>query len=223
MSTINAIDSAIPIAISKGGTNATSMSTTDGVAYYNGTSILVTSAGTANQVLTSNGAGVAPTYAAITNASGTPIQQSRTTSFSTTSTTTVLQTSGTPTTSNTVLLTSLTITPTTSTNILIFNWTCVCATSITLGTSYAGVAFFLFQGTTLLTSESVFCGVGGNVNTINFQYQLAAGTTSSTTYSIYYACNSSTGSGTAYINQNSSGNNYNGTYAYTLTVTEVAL
>jgi len=53
-----------PLPIEEGGTNAVTMGTTDGVVYYDGTSLVTTSAGTANQVLTSNGAGVAPTYQA---------------------------------------------------------------------------------------------------------------------------------------------------------------
>jgi len=51
-----------PVTIAQGGTNATSMATTDGVAYYDGTRIVVTGAGTAGQVLASGGAGVAPAY-----------------------------------------------------------------------------------------------------------------------------------------------------------------
>lgn len=62
MATINAINSNIPIEISKGGTNATSMGTTNGVNYYDGTSLVTTAAGTSAQVLTSNGTGSAPTY-----------------------------------------------------------------------------------------------------------------------------------------------------------------
>ena len=64
MVTINSIDSNIPIEISKGGTNSTSL-TSNGVLYYDGTSLVTTAAGTTGQVLTSNGAGVAPTYAAV--------------------------------------------------------------------------------------------------------------------------------------------------------------
>jgi hypothetical protein len=51
-----------PLPIIQGGTNATSMATTDGVVYFDGTSLVTTSAGTATYVLTSNGPGVAPTY-----------------------------------------------------------------------------------------------------------------------------------------------------------------
>ena len=53
-----------PIPIANGGTNATSMATTDGVVYFDGTRLVTTAVGTAGQVLTSNGAGVAPTFQA---------------------------------------------------------------------------------------------------------------------------------------------------------------
>lgn len=69
MANRNAIDSSIPIEIEKGGTNATSMTTTNGINYFDGTSLVTTSAGTISQVLTSNGAGSAPTFQ--TNTSGT--------------------------------------------------------------------------------------------------------------------------------------------------------
>ena len=52
----------VPVAIANGGTNATSMTTTDGVVYYDGTRLVTTTVGTAGQFLTSNGAGVAPTF-----------------------------------------------------------------------------------------------------------------------------------------------------------------
>ena len=48
--------------IANGGTNATSMANTDGVVYYDGTRLVTTTVGTATQVLTSNGAGLAPTF-----------------------------------------------------------------------------------------------------------------------------------------------------------------
>ncbi len=50
------------LAIANGGTNATSMTNTDGVVYYDGTRLVTTAVGTATQVLTSNGAGVAPSF-----------------------------------------------------------------------------------------------------------------------------------------------------------------
>ncbi len=58
-----------PIPIVEGGTGATSFGTTDGTVYYNGTNFITTATGTAGFVLTSGGAGVAPTYQAV-SASG---------------------------------------------------------------------------------------------------------------------------------------------------------
>jgi len=65
MVTKNAINSDIPIEISKGGTNASSMTNTYGVNYFDGTRLETTTVGTAGQVLTSNGAGSAPTMQAL--------------------------------------------------------------------------------------------------------------------------------------------------------------
>jgi len=56
-----------PMPIAEGGTNAITMTNTDGVVYYTGSALATTGVGTATQVLTSNGAGVAPTFQ---NASG---------------------------------------------------------------------------------------------------------------------------------------------------------
>lgn len=64
MATINSINSSIPIEISLGGTNATSMATDYGVAYFDGTNVAtIASVGTATHVLTSN-ASAAPTFQA---------------------------------------------------------------------------------------------------------------------------------------------------------------
>ena len=60
--TKNSINSNIPIEIAKGGTNAISMANTDGVCYFDGTRLVTTSVGVSGQVLTSNGAAVAPTF-----------------------------------------------------------------------------------------------------------------------------------------------------------------
>lgn len=54
----------VPVVIADGGTNATSMTNTYGVVYFDGTLLNTTAVGTATQVLTSNGAGVAPTFQA---------------------------------------------------------------------------------------------------------------------------------------------------------------
>lgn len=54
-----------PIPIANGGTNATSFATTDGTVYFDGTRLVTTVTGSAGQVLTSGGAGVAPAYASL--------------------------------------------------------------------------------------------------------------------------------------------------------------
>lgn len=59
-----------PLPIIQGGTNATSMTTTDGVIYYDGTRLVTTAAGTSTYVLTSNGAGNAPTFQVSSGGSG---------------------------------------------------------------------------------------------------------------------------------------------------------
>lgn len=64
MAIITPIGSSKPIQIAFGGTNASSMTNTDGVVYFDGTSLVTTTVGSATQVLTSNGAGVAPTFQA---------------------------------------------------------------------------------------------------------------------------------------------------------------
>lgn len=53
------------LVIANGGTNANAMANTFGVNYFDGTRIVTTAVGTATHVLTSNGAGVAPTFQAI--------------------------------------------------------------------------------------------------------------------------------------------------------------
>ena len=53
-----------PVSIANGGTNATTMATADGTVIFDGTRLVTTATGTAGQLLTSNGAGVAPTYQA---------------------------------------------------------------------------------------------------------------------------------------------------------------
>lgn len=61
MATINAIDSNIPIEISKGGTNTTSFATANGTVIFDGTRLVTVATGTATQVLTSNSPS-APTF-----------------------------------------------------------------------------------------------------------------------------------------------------------------
>jgi len=80
MATNNSINSNIPIQISKGGTNATTMGTTDGTIYYDGTKLVTTATGTSAQVLTSNGSGSAPTYQAAPSGDALVFIQSQTAS-----------------------------------------------------------------------------------------------------------------------------------------------
>ncbi|MGB8467388.1 MAG: tail fiber domain-containing protein [Candidatus Babeliales bacterium] len=60
------INLSIPVTIANGGTNATSMTNTDGVVYFDGTLLNTTTVGTAGQLLASNGTGNAPTFQAFT-------------------------------------------------------------------------------------------------------------------------------------------------------------
>lgn len=63
MATINSINSTIPISLAKGGTNATSMTTDYATIYYDTSKLAtVASAGSAGQLLTSNGGGSPPTF-----------------------------------------------------------------------------------------------------------------------------------------------------------------
>lgn len=82
--------------IANGGTNASSFAVTDGTAYFDGTRLVTTATGTANQVLTSNGAGVAPTYQAV-SASGavTSVNAGANTSITGTATAPIVNVAGT--------------------------------------------------------------------------------------------------------------------------------
>jgi hypothetical protein len=62
MATNNSINSNIPIEIVKGGTNVTSFATTDGVVYFDGTTLVTTAVGAFGDVLTSNGVGTPPAF-----------------------------------------------------------------------------------------------------------------------------------------------------------------
>jgi hypothetical protein len=64
MATNNANDYNNPLAIAQGGTNASSMSSTNGVVYYDGSSLVTTPTGVSMQLLTSSGTGNAPTWQA---------------------------------------------------------------------------------------------------------------------------------------------------------------
>ena len=64
ITTTGSVALTVPVVIANGGTNATTFATTDGTVYFDGTRLVTTATGTAGQVLTSNGVGVAPTYQA---------------------------------------------------------------------------------------------------------------------------------------------------------------
>lgn len=179
----------------------------------------IASVGTSGQVLVSNGAGALPTFQAVpaSSATGTPIQQKRTTSSSATSTTKAILNSTTPTTSNTTSLFSISFTPTSSSNTLLFQ-----AAIPILPTVATGAAIIcLFSGTTLLVTAPV-SAIGSNsaINTANLYYEATAGTTSTTTYAIYYAGNG-TVTGTTYVNQDVVGNTLGSSLTATFTITEV--
>ncbi len=61
-----------PLTIAQGGTNTTTLANTNGTTYYNGTSLATVSPGTSGHILTSNGAGSAPSYQSI-DPSGTNV------------------------------------------------------------------------------------------------------------------------------------------------------
>ena len=84
-----------------------------------------------------------------------------------------------PTTSNTTSLISITYTPTSSSNYLNFDF---CTFYSINGAE--GIWFFLFQGSTLI---GVFPFDIGSSTIAAFKFSMQAGTTSSTTYSVYYA------------------------------------
>lgn len=63
---VGTISLSIPVSIADGGTNAITMTNTNGVNYFDGTSIVTTTVGTAGDVLTSNGVGLAPTFQPVT-------------------------------------------------------------------------------------------------------------------------------------------------------------
>ena len=68
--TKNSINATSPLGIASGGTATSSFATQYGVAYYDGTKIATTGAGTTGQVLTSAGSGSAPTFQSPSGSAG---------------------------------------------------------------------------------------------------------------------------------------------------------
>lgn len=152
------------------------------------------------------------------NASGTSqlVQQVRAQSTTSVSSTKFLTITSTPTTANSDLLISATITPTNSNNILLFEFN----TPFSLNDAGIG-AFFLFEGTTIRNSIIVGQDDPGRPMTANMIYYRTAGTTSSTTFHIYFNLFEAS---TIRTLQNSSGSAlYGGNVATSFIITEIAV
>lgn len=154
------------------------------------------------------------------NVSGNIVQQVRKQSASATSTTNGIANTTTPTTSNTILLDSITMTPLSALNTLSFEF---CSPISAAGTNF-DVGFFLFQGSTLLSTSVNYGAAQGDPDSfpglIYFNYEQVSGVNVSTTYSIYYSI---VGSGTAYINQTPSGYTFGSSMIYSFLITEIAV
>lgn len=211
-----AINITAPISIANGGTNATSMTNTNGVSYFDGTSLVTTGVGTAAQVLTSNGAGVAPTFQSFPGTgSGSIVQEQRVTSFSHLSSTKQVSPSVVPTQGAMQFMDSLSITPTNALNILIFQC------DIPIATNGDGqIIITLFEGTTAIST--VTNRSSSTMRSPLLYYQQVAGGTSPITFSLYFARVNTSSQASSYINYNPFiGVTYGGTLSYTFTITEV--
>lgn len=175
---------AYTIEIQRADANATTDSTKNGVAHFKSTDFSVDANGFVS--LLSPGAGLLVQQ--VRNQSTTAVSTSQ--NFDITGTT--------PTTSNTDIVISATITPSNASSILVFEFAAPFA-----NVNDNIVGFFLFQGTTLLSCFPFYSkgGVGGNASLANFIYYATAGTTSSTTYDVYFAAKTAT----TRLLQNSSG------------------
>lgn len=151
----------------------------------------------------------------VTGGTNTIIQQVRTASTTSVSSTKVLASTGTtPTTTNSDLIISLSCTPTSATNVLVFDFTTPFSCDVDSVTG-----FFLFSGTTFLSAFPLWqngAGAGAERNTyMNFTYYMVSGTTSATTYSVYWA--QSQAGGTLRTLKNSAGTDFYGGAANTAT------
>lgn len=154
------------LAIANGGTNATSMANTFGVNYYDGTRIVTTAVGTATHVLTSNGAGVAPTFQAAASGGITTINGN---SGSVTGSTVTISTIGEATLLFSGSSTTLTLNTTDgSGNVVLGNSTAGTSTNTIIGASI----------TTGTATDSV--AVGNSASVANSANSVAIGAQSST-------------------------------------------
>lgn len=134
------------------------------------------------------------------------IQEVRTSSTATDSSSATYAFTTVPTASGGKQLFTLAITPTNASNILKISGSIVGDTSTT-----ASLIIALFQDSTA-DALAVWANSApsSNISTVAFSYYMAAGTTSSTTFKIRYASNS----GTAYINQNSASAAFGGSVIF---------
>ena len=201
MPTNNSIDAPFPFAATIGGTAQSSYTTGDTIYASASNTLSKLSVGSDGDVYTVQ-SGI-PGW--ITPATGSTVGYSQTISTTATSTSTNISDTGTtPTTSNTTSLINLTYTASSTSNYLIFEF------GAPMSSSAAGsvVGFFLFSGTTLLCSFPTTVPAGQPASTF-WRYAMLASSTSSTTYSVYYAGSSGTtymlsNQGTAFYNSSTS-------------------
>jgi|SRR5208337_1020398 len=165
-----------------------------------GTGITITNAANSITIAASGSASVVSVHTA-----GSTSVTSTATNFAPTGTT--------PTTANTVALGTITFAPTNVSNILVFQWT------IPYGTFSNAIGVFIFSGSTLIDAFPYAVVSGASQSTISGTCFMTAGTTSSTTYGLYY--NAQGNASSIYINETSTPTAfYNGTSAWQFVITE---
>lgn len=172
--------------------------------------------GSSGQVLTSNGAGAAPTFQA---SGGDLVQQVRTTSSTYASTTSQIPTDNTiPQNTEGTEVGTLAITPTNSSNILVIDF----SAQFALNAANACVVA-LFQDSTANALHATLNSKasGAPATHIFFRHYMVSGTTSSTTFKIRMG--NSDGTTTVAINGNSGANLFGGVEAWNITITEIAV
>src|SRR5208337_207566 len=115
--------------------------------------------------------------------------------------------------STSVTSTATNFAPTNVSNILVFQWT------IPYGTFSNAIGVFIFSGSTLIDAFPYAVVSGASQSTISGTCFMTAGTTSSTTYGLYY--NAQGNASSIYINETSTPTAfYNGTSAWQFVITE---
>ena len=221
MPTNNSIDAPFPFAATIGGTAQSTY--TEGDILYASAANTLSKLGVGSSGEFLGVSGGVPAWATPSGGGGLVVGFSSASSTTATfANTNIPMTGTTPTTSNTTFLISNTYTPTSSTNYLVFDF---CAPyNCKASSAQAVTGFFLFQGTTLLTCFLEGTETTANeVHTSNCSYTALSGTTSSTTYSIYYAPVSSSGSSTIFMLSNNGTEFFNSSTATQITfnITEI--